>query len=246
MNEPRGPDPLAALLVGNSARRWIALATVLLLLLLAGWIGFQRGQDSGGAAREQERIARSVLEDKASRLARQNQLLNAKVAELEMARRLDRDAYGQVERTLGDLQSQLARQNDDLAFYKSIVSPTDGIQGLRIQRFQVEPGALPRQFTLKLTLVQAMRQDGMVSGLAQVLLNGMQGERPTKYSVGQLLGRPKAQLPFSFRYFQVVEQAVQLPEGFEPFEIDVEVRSSKLRYPMQRSFDWKTDQKAAL
>jgi hypothetical protein len=62
-----------------------------------------------------------------------------------MARRLDRDAYGQVETTLGDLQSQLARQSDDLAFYRSIVSPADGIQGLRIQRFEVLPGAAPRE-----------------------------------------------------------------------------------------------------
>ena len=57
-----------------------------------------------------------------------------------MARRLDRDAYGQVERTLGDLQSKLARQGDDLAFYRSIVSPADGVQGLRIQRFDVRSG----------------------------------------------------------------------------------------------------------
>src|SRR5690606_16135178 len=114
-----------------------------------------------------------------------NSRLNAKVAELEMARRLDREAYGQVERTLGELQSQLSRQGDDLAFYKSIVSPADGIQGLRIQRFEVEHGKEPRQYVVRLTLIQAMRHDSLAAGLADVVVHGMQGDRPARYSVGE-------------------------------------------------------------
>jgi hypothetical protein len=161
------------------------------------------------------------------------------VAELEMARGLDREAYGQVERTLGELQSQLSRQGDDLAFYKSIVSPEDGIQGLRIQRFEVQRGVEPRQYVLKLTLVQAMRHESVASGLAHVLLRGTEGGRPAHHSVGELLGRPKAALPFSFRYFQTIEQEVTLPEGFEPFEAEVQVRSGKLRSPLEQSFPWK-------
>ena len=34
--------------------------------------------------------------------------------------------------------------------------------------------------------------------------------------VGELLGRPRAQVPFSFRYFQTIEQNVTLPADFEP------------------------------
>jgi len=160
---------------------------------------------------------------------------------LPLARRLDREAYGQVERTLGELQSRLSRQGDDLAFYRSIVSPADGIQGLRIQRFDVVPGPQPREFLLKLTLIQAMRHESVASGLAQIVLHGMQGQEPAKYTVGDLIGRPRAQLPFSFRYFQTVEQAVTLPEGFQAFEAQVEVRSSKLRFPMEQTFPWKVD-----
>jgi len=115
----------------------------------------------------------------------------------------------------------------------------DGVQGLRIQRFVVEPGGGPREFVLKVTLIQAMRHESTASGLAEVVVHGMQGDRPARYSIGELLGRPKAQLPFSFRYFQTLEQAVTLPEGFQAFEAEVQVRSSKLRFPMQQSFPWK-------
>ena len=226
---------------GPMARFRLLYAAVIPVLLaaLAGWVGYGLGQRSAGHDAAAEAEQRAVVEDQGQRLEFENKRLNAKVAELEMARRLDRDAYGQVERTLGDLQSQLARQSDDLAFYRSIVSPADGIQGLRIQRFEVLPGDGPRQVRLKLTLVQAMRHESIVAGLAQITLIGMKDDLPARFSVGDLLGKPRAELPFSFRYFQTIEQSVVLPEDFEPFEADVRVRSSKLRAPVQQTFAWK-------
>jgi hypothetical protein len=216
-----------------------AVLGAILLAGLAGWIGYGQGQRSAGHDAAAGADHRAVLEGQIERLEVDNKRLNAKVAELEMSRRLDRDAYGQVERTLGDLQSQLARQSDDLAFYRSIVSPADGIQGLRIQRFEVLPGAETREVRLKLTLVQAMRHESVVSGLAQITILGMKDDVPTRYTVGELLGKPRAQLPFSFRYFQTIEQTVTLPEGFQAFETDVEVHSSKLRTPVEQVFPWK-------
>jgi hypothetical protein len=221
-------------------RYWLytALASTL-LAVVAGWIGYGFGQRSAGHYAAAEAEKRAVMQDQVEKLEFNNKRLNAQVGELEMARRLDRDAYGQIEATLGDLQSQLARQSDDLAFYRSIVSPADGIQGLRIQRFEVLPGEEPRQVQLKLTLVQAMRHESIVAGLAQITLVGVKGDAPARFSVGDLLGKPRAELPFSFRYFQTIEQTVVLPEGFEPFETDVRVHSSKLRAPVQQTFAWK-------
>jgi len=219
--------------------RWLVPAAALAAAAVLVAVAYTRGQASAGLDVAAMVLERRELTARAERLEQQNARLNAKVAELEMARKLDREAYGQVERTLGELQSQLSRQTDDLAFYKSIVSPADGIQGLRIQRLEVQPGGAPREFLLRLTLIQAMRHDSLASGLAQIVLHGMQGDGPARHSVGELLGRPKAQLPFSFRYFQTLEQAVTLPDGFEAFEVEVQVRSSKLRSPVQQSFAWK-------
>jgi hypothetical protein len=231
------PFPVAG--TGRPWLRRLALAAAILLLALLLAYAYHRGRVSAGLDAAQVALERRELVARADRLEQQNSRLNARVAELEMARKLDREAYGQVEKTLGELQSQLSRQADDLAFYKSIVSPEDGVQGLRIHRFEVRPGAAPREYLLALTLLQSMRHESVAAGLVQVVVHGMQGGRPARYSVGELLGRPKAQLPFSFRYFQTIEQAVTLPEGFQAFEAEVQVRSSKLRFPMQQSFPWK-------
>src|SRR5512139_2852802 len=229
------PDRVA----GQRAAGIVKLVAVALVAALAAWVGHTQGQRTAGRDAAEEAATRRALAAQLERVEVENKSLHARVAELEMARRLDRDAYGQVERTLGDLQSQLARQSDDLAFYRSIVSPADGIQGLRIQRFEVLPGAESREVRLKLTLVQAMRHESVVSGLAQITILGMKDDVPTRYTVGELLGKPRAQLPFSFRYFQTIEQTVTLPEGFQAFETDVEVHSSKLRTPVEQVFPWK-------
>jgi hypothetical protein len=224
----------------RSALCWLAVgAGAVMLAGAAGWVGYGQGQRSAGHDAAAAAAERAVVDAQNERLELQNKRLNAQVAELEMARRLDRDAYGQVESTLGDLQSRLARQSDDLAFYRSIVSPADGIQGLRIQRFEVLPGAETQQVLLRLTLVQAMRHESVVAGLAQITLSGMQDDVPARLTVGELIGKPRAQLPFSFRYFQAVEQTVTLPEGFEPYEVEVRLQSSKLRAPVQQLFPWK-------
>ncbi len=239
-----GPSPQAGWRVNlrwdkrwNSRLPWIA--AVLAVAAGSFWLGHRQGQlraghDAAAGARE-----RSALEAEVTRLESGISGLNSQVAELEMARRLDREAYGQVERTLGDLQSRLARQGDDLAFYRSIVSPADGAQGLRIQRFAVRPGTQQHEFVIEVTLIQAMRQDSNVSGLVQVVIQGMEGTRPAKYSTGQLLGRNDAQLPFSFRYFQTIQKAVTLPDEFQPFEVEVSVRSGRLASPLRQSFPWK-------
>ena len=232
--------PRSGLLGRLSGVQGLAFAAPLIVAGLGAWFAYGQGQRSAGVNAPEIARERRELTAKVVRLEAENARLHGKVAELEMARRLDRDAYGQVEHTLGDLQAKLSRQGDDLAFYRSIVSPADGVQGLRIQRFEVVPGTEPREYVLKLTLIQAMRHDSLAAGLADLIVHGTEGDRPAKHSVGELLGRPRAKLPFSFRYFQTVEQAVTLPAGFEPFEAEIVVRSAKLRTPIQQNFPWKT------
>ncbi len=234
------PEPEPARGRRPLARAVLVIGALLVAALLAG-IGYNRGQASAGLNAAQVALDRRELTTRAQRLEEENARLNARVAELEMARKLDREAYGQIEKSLGELQAQLSRQTDDLAFYRSIVSPEDGVQGLRIHRFEVRPGSEPREYQLRLTLIQSMRHESLAAGLAQLVILGMQGDRPARYTVGELLERPKAQLPFSFRYFQTIEQSVTLPEGFQAFEVEVQVRSSKLRFPMEQSFPWKVE-----
>ena len=60
----------------------------------------------------------------------------------EVARRVDREGYKQVERSLGDMQSQIARLNQDLSFYRGLVQPESLIH-VKVQQMQIVPDGLP-------------------------------------------------------------------------------------------------------
>jgi hypothetical protein len=136
------------------------------------------------------------------------------------------------------------KHREQLAFYRGIVSPEDGIGGLRIQRFQVLPGAGEHQYRLRLVLVQSMRQEAVVSGAAVVQIEGVRDNKPEQLALTNAIAQPGAnaradgQLPFNFRYFQNLEQDIVLPEGFEPRAVNVEVRSARLQ-PVRESYPWR-------
>ena len=128
-------------------------------------------------------------------------------------------AYGDVEKKLADLQAQVLKHREELTFYRGIVSPEDGIGGLRIQRFQVLPGGVDNHYRLRLVLVQSMRQDAVVSGSVSIQIEGMRGNKPVQLTLrgcGRRNAQPMGRCRFQFRYFQNLEQTIVLPSGFEP------------------------------
>lgn len=207
------------------------------LLLL--YIMYEWGRFEGGYSKFAEIQRRRELTAKVDTLEQENEKLRAQVASAELARNVDDKAYSDVEKNLADLQAQVLKQREELTFYRGIVSPEDGIGGLRVQRFQVLAGAADRQYQLRLVLVQSMRQDAVVSGSVGVQIEGVRDNRPLQLALSEagVSTRSDGQLPFQFRYFQNIEQDIVLPEGFEPRAVNVEVRSGRLA-PVRESYPW--------
>ena len=109
------------------------------------------------------------------------------LAAADVARRVDREGYKQVERSLGDMQSQIARLNQDLSFYRGLVQPVSLIH-VKVQQMQIVPdagapgaaavpgAAAPRgaaQYHLKFVLIQSGKPDSVVSGTAAIVIDGL-------------------------------------------------------------------------
>jgi outer membrane murein-binding lipoprotein Lpp len=212
-------------------------AAIGLVLLLVG--AFELGRYRSGYNKLAEMQHRRELSATIDRLEKENEELRQSIAASELAREVDRKAYADVEKNLADLQAQVLKHREELTFYRGIVSPEDGIGGLRIQRFQVLPGGGDQHYRLRLVLVQSMRQDAVVSGSVSIQIEGVQDSKPAELalSAARADGGGDANLPFRFRYFQNLEQDIVLPEGFEPRAINVEVRTAKLA-PVRESYPW--------
>ena len=211
-----------------------AIATVLLLYGMFEW-----GRFEGGYSKFAEIQRRRELNAQVEGLKDQNEKLRAEVAAAQLARDVDRKSYSDVEKTLADLQAQLLKHREELSFYRGIVSPEDGIGGLKLQRFQVAPGSADLHYRLRLVLVQSMRQEATVSGAVTIKIEGTQDSHPKELSLVDIASgvRADGQVPFQFRYFQNLEQEVALPKGFEPRAVDVEVRSGR-NPPVRESYPW--------
>jgi hypothetical protein len=219
-------------------RRTVLIASIL-GALLALYATYEWGRFEGGYSKFAEIQRRRELAAKIEALQDENEKLRGDVASAELASNVDRKSYADVEKSLSELQAQVLRHRDELTFYRGIVSPEDGIGGLRIQRFQILPGGGERHYKLRLVLVQSMRQDAVVSGSAVIDIEGAQENKPIQLALREIGGatRGDGQVPFQFRYFQNLEQDVVLPEGFEPRAVNVEVRSAKLQ-PVRESYPW--------
>jgi hypothetical protein len=159
----------------------------------------------------------------------------------EVARRVEFEGYKQVERSLGDMQSQIARLNQDLSFYRGLVQP-DSIIHVKVQQMQIVPDAAAGQFHLKFVLMQTGKPDKEVAGSAAITVDGLLRGKPLGLTFAQLTPTRRVSLAYSFRYFQDYDEPIQLPAGFEPTRVGVEIRSGKDRdvsHSFRQAFVWK-------
>ena len=169
-------------------------------------------------------------------------ILKETIASLETNRDIDRSAYKDVEGSLVDLQAKIQEQTNEIAFYRGIVSPADGVAGLRVQEMRLTRSATERAYNVRLVLVQSLKHDRTVSGDVGLYVEGVQDGSDVSYPYSQLLaGEAESQWPFKFRYFQDFDREIVLPDGFTPESIRIEVRSkTRSISSIEERFAWNT------
>lgn len=193
--------------------------------------GFRVVDSVRGALSASARIRRLEAEN-----SRQREQLEA----AEVTRRIEREGYKQVERNLGEMQSQIARLNQDLSFYRGLVQP-DSLVHVKVQQMQIVPEGAAGRFRLKFILMQTGKPAASVTGNATATIDGLLGGKPVSLSYAQVSPTHRAGLSYSFRYFQDYDEPVQLPPGFEPTRIGVEVHSGRdAAHGFRQAFVWKT------
>lgn len=168
--------------------------------------------------------------------------LEEEVALHETHREIDRQAYAEVEASLTGLQQKIHEQREAIAFYRGIISPSDGAHGLRVQELKVSKGKDDRLYHVNLVLVQVLQHDRSVKGDVAFSLEGAQDGVATTYTLAQLVPEDEnSEWPFSFRYFQNLDRRLVLPDGFTPEKVNIEIRSrTKSVASVSQSFLWQS------
>ena len=234
-------DSFGKLVVRAQAPKRRAVLWTLAALLVAGilYSAFELGRyDAGFRVVDSVRGALS-----ASRRIRSLEAENAnqrrQLEAAETARRVDREGYAQVAQSLGDMQSQIARLNQDLSFYRGLVQPESLIH-VKVQQMQIIPDGPPGLFHLKFVLMQTGKPDKEVVGNAGIIIDGLLQGKPLSLTYAQVSPGHRVSLAYSLKYFQEYNEPVELPVGFEPTRVGVEIHSGRdANHSFRQAFVWK-------
>jgi len=196
---------------------------------------YQSGFSLLDQRRERANLRRQLADEKAV-----SDELRRQLAIGETASEIDRATYTQVETTLADLQAQIQAQEEELVFYRGIVSPQDRVAGLRIQSLEALPGDGEGRYLVRLLLVQAIQHSRKVSGAVKLQLEGIRDGQMASFDVAELVVPGGSyDMGYEFRYFQGLEAELALPAGFEPQRMNVEIWPDEARAErINQTFEW--------
>ena len=223
-------------------RRWVTI--VVLVLLIAGGIygmfefgRYRAGFDAPNAWKERHALQAQIDAREAT-----IQELRAKVAQLESSTVGQTREREEVQRTIGDLQAQVARANQELAFFRGIVTQNANSSEVKIQQARMVATAVANKFRIRISLVQPMKPDTVVSGVVILSVDGEVDGKPGRADFATLSGGKRREIPFTFRFLENIEEEITLPPGMKPEQLLVEVRSNRRgSAPVQQSYVWSVD-----
>jgi hypothetical protein len=226
--------------MSRSSRRWLPYAVAGVLLLAGAYLCFELGRyESGYSVIDHRRVVAGLKEQVTQQRTAADEL-RRQIAIFETSRRIDQETYSQIQANLADLQARIQSQEEELMVYRGIVSPQDGVSGLRIQSLSVVPADGERHFVVRLVLVQAIVHSRRVSGTVKLQLEGVQDGRMTALDAADLAPDKAAyDMAYEFRYFQGLESELILPVGFEPGRFRVAIAPNDAHAEkVEQSFEW--------
>ncbi len=166
--------------------------------------------------------------------------LHQRIAELERRNQIDEEAVSRAREELKGFQTERLELEEEVAFLRGIMSTGEGRQGLRIHDLRLDETATEGLFRFRFTVSNVQKGSGVTQGRIWVTLEGNQDGKVSTLPLQAVTLEKVESLKMRFRYFQNVDGQIQLPPGFQPSAVSVEVRpSSSGQKPVTQRFDWR-------
>lgn len=219
----------------------LSILGVLILIGLSLWFSYERGRVAGGydafaaSARvgELERILGELRSDMAN--------MQSKNTALERNNHIEKDANKQVEETIVKLQDDILKLNEEVTFYRSIVSPKEAKHRLFVQELRfVRKSA--NDYKYKVMVTQKGNNSRVVRGIVRITFDGLKDGKVTSLKMKDTVSSiENKKFKLGFKYFQVIEGIAKIPEGFIPSTLRIQVVPNGSRLAnIDNVVDWST------
>ena len=235
MDAPGSSPPHSPAASRFSRLRWLLLALALVWLgsLALVWkLASQRAAPGLAEARQ------SLAQER--RQARQDVAelddLRQQVATLKRSDQISRNANIELQNELAEREEEVSGLRADVAFYERLVGSTGQRQGLRVHeaKFAPETGGT---WHYTVTLTQNLNRGAISKGSMRFVVDGVRNGKLGTVKWDELVQTPNAPgKPYSFRYFQQLEDSVMLPPGFTPQRVRVTLQGNA--GTVEQTFTW--------
>jgi hypothetical protein len=223
----------------NPTRRRLLILLSIVVVLAFGWGTYTLGLKIRGQQWELVNRERDVLKVQVAQLEAQRTGLLKQLAQSQQVTEVELQASRAVKQNLARLEGRIMELNEELSFYKSIVSPSQTKRALFIHKFRISVGKGTRKYNYKLVLTQVRSNNRVVRGEVNLEIVGEKAGKQVTLSLSELSAQESDKLAFSFKYFQSLEGDLMFPVGFNPSKLNITVTPKTRKLDtIEKSYAW--------
>ncbi len=218
-----------------SRRAFLILASILVVAASAT-AGFLWGYFETLTSQQTAQADRAELSEELGSLRQENLELSQQVAIFDRSSVMDQRANEEVQETITALQEQVAQLEQDIVFYRQVVSQETESTGLIISQLDIDATRDAGRFHYKLVMRQQDADgDTYLIGHVNINLVGAQGEEQLVLPLRDISAeQDQLDIRLRFKYFQNIEGELILPEGFQAERVQIAAVSTE---PVEKSID---------
>lgn len=213
-----------------------ALFIAIILAVAGVYYGYTRGTNENIDIR----IERDRLSTTMNDLQVEMQILQQEFVNVEQASMVNRQALIEVQDMLVGLREINAQLEEDVLFYRQIMSPENDESGLAIGQLDLSATEEENQIRYHIELKQFADNENLISGYANVNILGLQNGNEVSFPLRSIAPEEnQLDIRLQFRYFQNIEGELILPEDFVPETVQIlAVSQGEDAKTVQKNFVW--------
>lgn len=190
--------------------RWSMLLPFVLAAIGLAWWAYDSGLELAGFHRGKAEQELSRLRDQVVKLSEKNGLLTKQIAQFERQIQIEQASNQETARQLKNLADENDQLQEDLVFFQNLTASDSKDGELGVHRLRLERDKIPGEYNLRMLLVRGGQRAKQFIGSYQLVASIVEnGQSATQVLTPETTGN--AQFQLNFRYYQRIEQHIQLP-----------------------------------
>jgi len=212
--------------------RWLGIIVLGAFVVGVGLTTYDYGMELAGFRQGEAASALARLKEEIQKRETANVEMRSQVASAQRQLQIDRATYGDLAKQVRTLSEENAALKEDLAFFQSLMaSGATKELGLSINRFRVQPDALPGEYRYRMLLVQSGQRIKEFQGTLQFLVYLEQSDRKFVLTLPPEDQKNAREYQVNFKFFQRVDGTFKVAPGTTVKSLQVRVFENGVNAP---------------